>query len=239
MRPRFLQGDDRLVVEVIVVVVGEHDGVERRQVAESEQRGKPALGSGETGRPDPLAPHGVGEEAMPVDLEQNGRVAQPGHAQPRGRRRREAVGLDRNGTRRRPGLHVGVGPEEGHDGGPRVVDDRLRILEVRALPLGRLLHPLEPGTGRPATEGGTVRKPACGRQPDQPSGDQPTASPSPPSGPPAHRHHVAICRAPTGSLLAGHTSERRLGLPTSLPSFSGVLVHSFLHHDPFQGGTHA
>ena len=54
---------------VIVVVMGEHHCVQRRQVAESEQRGKPAPGSGEVGRPDVIAPHGVGEEAMPVDLE--------------------------------------------------------------------------------------------------------------------------------------------------------------------------
>src|SRR5258706_16480619 len=63
-----LEGDDRRIVEVIVMVVREQDCVEGRQVAESKQRREPALWSGETGRPHPLAPHGIGEEAMPIDL---------------------------------------------------------------------------------------------------------------------------------------------------------------------------
>src|SRR5260221_14763734 len=50
----FFEGDDRRVVEVIVVVMREHYRVERRQVAESEQRREPALWSRESRRPDPL-----------------------------------------------------------------------------------------------------------------------------------------------------------------------------------------
>jgi hypothetical protein len=74
---------------------------------------KPALGSGENGRSDPLVPYGIGEEAMPIDLDQNCRVAKPGHPQPREWGCREARWLDRSGTRPRPRLHVGVGPEMG------------------------------------------------------------------------------------------------------------------------------
>ncbi len=122
---------------------------------------------------------------MPIDFEQNGRVAKPGHPQPRGWGRREARWLDRSGARPRPRLHVGVGPEQGNDCGPRVVHDRLRILEVRALPLGGLPHPLEPGTSRASAEGGTVRKRACGDR-RHPGGDEPPSSPTPPCDPWLH-----------------------------------------------------
>ena len=60
---------------------------------------------------------------------------------------------------------------------PVAAVDRLRILEVRALPLGGLFHPLEPGTGRPAAEGGTTRNRNCSGDRRHPGGDEPPASP--------------------------------------------------------------
>ena len=56
------------------MVMREHHRVQRRQVMERKQRGKPTLGAREVGRPDPLAPHRIGKEAVPVDLEQHCRV---------------------------------------------------------------------------------------------------------------------------------------------------------------------
>jgi hypothetical protein len=50
------QSHDRVVVEVIVVVVREDHRVERRQSAQRDERRKPALGTGEADRPDAVAP---------------------------------------------------------------------------------------------------------------------------------------------------------------------------------------
>jgi len=96
--------------------------------------------------------------------------------------RGEARGLDRNGRRPRLGLHVGIGPKQRSECAPRVVYDRLRILEVGSLLLGGLLHPLQSGARRPAAEGGTARNQACGGDRGHHSGgDEPPASPAAPS----------------------------------------------------------
>src|ERR1700691_498227 len=88
-RSTVLESDDRRVVKVVVVVVGDEDGIEGRQVTDGEQRRKEAPGAGEVDGADPFAPHRVGEEAVSVSLEQDRGVAQPRDADPRGWRRRE------------------------------------------------------------------------------------------------------------------------------------------------------
>jgi hypothetical protein len=64
------------------MIVRKHHGVERRQIAESEQRREPSLWADNGTRPGTLAPNWIHEEAMAVDLQQNRRVAKPGDAQP-------------------------------------------------------------------------------------------------------------------------------------------------------------
>jgi|HubBroStandDraft_6_1064221.scaffolds.fasta_scaffold160488_3 hypothetical protein len=115
---------------------------------------------------------------MSVDLEQDRRVAQPRYAYPRGGWGRETARFYGNSARRRRGLRIGSAPELVNDGRPEVVHDRLRVLEVRALPLGRLLHPREPGTGRSSPEGGAARNSACSDQRRKARRDEPPGSPS-------------------------------------------------------------
>jgi hypothetical protein len=177
-RGAVLESDDRRVVEMVVVVVGDEDGIERRQVTDGEQRRKETLGADEVDRPDPFAPHRVGEEAMPIDLEQDRRMAQPRDADSRDGRRRETARFYGNRARRKRGLHVGAARELVPDGRPDVVHDRLRVLEVRALPLGRLLHPREPDTGRSGPERGAARNRACSDQRREGRRDQPPELPS-------------------------------------------------------------
>src|SRR5260370_22879842 len=134
-----LERDDRRIVEMVVVIVGEHHSGQSWQVAERERRGKPSLRASEADRPDALAPHWVGEEAMSVDLEQDRRVAQPRYAYPRGGWGREAAWFYGNRARRRRGLHIGPARELVTDGRPEIVHDRLWVLEVRAFPLRGVL----------------------------------------------------------------------------------------------------
>src|SRR5580704_10156789 len=175
-RGAVLESDDRRVVEVVVVVVGDEHGIEGRQVTDGEQRRKETLGTGEADGPDPFAPHRVGEEAMPIDLEQDRRMAQPRNADSRGGRRRETAWFYGNRARWGRGLHVGPARELVTDGRPEVVHDRLRVLEVRPLPLGRLPHPFEPDTRRAGPEGGAARNGACGEHCGHAGGDHPAAS---------------------------------------------------------------
>jgi len=79
-----LEGDDGRVVEVIVVIVRQDHGVERREIAEGDERREPPLRAREVDGPDAVAPYRIGEEAMAVDLEQDRRVAHPRHPQTRG-----------------------------------------------------------------------------------------------------------------------------------------------------------
>jgi hypothetical protein len=148
---------------------------------------------------------------MSVDLEHHGRVAQPGHPQPRWGWRCEAARLDQSGARTRLGRHVGVGLEERNHRGPQVVYQRLRVLEVGAVPLGRLSNPLAPGTSGPAAKGGAARSGARGGHYHrrQPRCDQPPASPSRHLLPRVHIHHKM--RITTGN--APRSSRRREGAP--------------------------
>src|SRR5580704_5335858 len=110
-RDSVLESDDRGVVEVVVVVVGDEDRIEGRQVTDGEQRRKETLGAGEVDGPDPFAPHRVGEEVMPVDLEQYRRMAEPRDADSRGGRPRETAWFYDNRARRKCGLHIGPARE--------------------------------------------------------------------------------------------------------------------------------
>ncbi len=75
--------EDRRVVEVIVVVVRDDDGVERRERRHGHRDGLKALRAGEGDRRRTLSPHRIGQDADAVDLEQHRRVAEPGRPEAR------------------------------------------------------------------------------------------------------------------------------------------------------------
>ncbi len=77
---------DRGQVQVVVVVVGDHDGVDRAERGQRQGRGVQPLGSGEGERRAALTPHGVEQDPVTVDLREHSGVAHPGQAQPRGGR---------------------------------------------------------------------------------------------------------------------------------------------------------
>jgi hypothetical protein len=64
------------LVEVVVVVVGEEDGLERGQLANGDGRLVEALGAGEEDGRGAVGEDGVGEEEGALELEENGGVAE-------------------------------------------------------------------------------------------------------------------------------------------------------------------
>ena len=91
------QAPDGVGVQVVVVVVGDEDQVQRRQLGQIEGRGHPAHGPGESDRRGSTAPDGIGEHVDGPELEQGAGVPQPGHRQlavrrPRTGRRRTGRG---------------------------------------------------------------------------------------------------------------------------------------------------
>ena len=72
---------DRAAAEVIVVIVREHDGIERRQLVDRRRHRMKALRPGEAHRRDALAEDGIGEHALSVELEQHRAVPEPRHAE--------------------------------------------------------------------------------------------------------------------------------------------------------------
>src|ERR1700726_38676 len=66
-------------IEVIIVVVGENHGVNRRQAVEVHSWRNPAPGTDELQRRGALAPDGVDENVEPRDLEQERCMSDPRH----------------------------------------------------------------------------------------------------------------------------------------------------------------
>src|SRR5467141_834454 len=93
MRPR--QASHRIGVEMVVVVVRLHHDIQRGQVVERDPWRHPAARAGKWNRRCALAPHGVGENVETVELDEQARVSNPCHRQPRERRaRRDERRLD-------------------------------------------------------------------------------------------------------------------------------------------------
>ena len=143
----------RLHVEVVVVVVRDQDGVERRQVRERDRRREEPLRPEQRRRRNPLAPDRVRQDAPPVDLDERAGVAHPRDAQP-GRRRR---------------VVVGAGPRDDRDRALRIADlvtaelqaQRRRYL-VRLHGARRLGVPETPG--RPVPGAARAREPLAGER---------------------------------------------------------------------------
>ena len=76
-----------------VVGAWEFDRVDRAELLDSDRHRLKALGPGEADGGSALSPHRIGEHARAVDLEQHGRVAEPGGAEAR-------VGAPRPGLER-------------------------------------------------------------------------------------------------------------------------------------------
>ena len=86
-------------VEVVVVVVGDDDGVQRQQVGQRHRHRVQPLRPGEGERGAPRAEDGVEQDAVPVDLGEDGGVAQP--RQPQAARRGGGAGCRGGGPRPR------------------------------------------------------------------------------------------------------------------------------------------
>src|SRR5678816_4941452 len=87
MPARLGERKNRRAIEVIVVIVRQDDGVERRQRLEWGRRRVKALRTSESHGRDAIAPHGVRQNAYTVDLDDERRVPEPGDAEA-GRRTR-------------------------------------------------------------------------------------------------------------------------------------------------------
>ena len=99
------QGLDRGQVEVVVVVVRDHDDVDRAEGGERQGHGVQPLGPGEGERGAALAPDRVEEHPAAVDLGEHAGVPHPGQAQPGGRRMLQVLqrgGVQRHLADRRP-----------------------------------------------------------------------------------------------------------------------------------------
>src|SRR6266576_1507808 len=93
LRPR--QASHRFGVEMVVVVVRLHHDIQRGQVVEGDPWRHPAARAGKWNRRCALAPHGVGENVETVELDEQARVSNPCHRQPRERSaRRDERRLD-------------------------------------------------------------------------------------------------------------------------------------------------
>jgi hypothetical protein len=111
---------------VIVVIVREEDGVERRQLGDRRRHGMKAARTGERQRRGALAEHRIGQDAHAVGLEQHRRVAEPRDAQA-GRRRHLLPRRQRALDRQLDGRATIAAPEE------EFAHDRQRIaLQPRA-----------------------------------------------------------------------------------------------------------
>ena len=90
---------DRGLVEVVVVVVRDQYGVDRREVLDLSRHGMEPPRTGEADGRGPVTEDGVKQEPNAVDLENRGRVAVPGHSE-LSRHRRRLGGHDRHLTGR-------------------------------------------------------------------------------------------------------------------------------------------
>ncbi len=155
------QGADRVHVEVVVVVVGDHHHVDRAQGLQRDRvRVQPARAdAGDRGAA--LAPDRVEQHPTALDLGQHRGVAQPGQPQSVGRRdgqflRAQRVDRDRGGGL---GVLLGqIGPEALQKGPRDHPSGRHRVLEGPVGEVRRALDPGEPLAGGLGAEGGRAER---------------------------------------------------------------------------------
>ncbi|MDT4856828.1 hypothetical protein FQZ97_912310 [compost metagenome] len=146
----FRQGVDGGVVEVVVVVVRDHDHIDLGHLAQPQGHGLEALGAEQAKRRGACAPDRVGEHAVAVHLQQHGGVAEPGGAQAAGAG--ASPGLARVHRRQRRTGHaaVAVGQKLAQRGpGCRRVAqagrDGVHVAKAKARPAWRCHHAFEAG----------------------------------------------------------------------------------------------
>jgi len=141
---------DGRVVQVIVVVVRDHDHVHRRHIAQGHRRRLKALGAEQRAGRGARTPHRVGQHAVAIDFQQHARMAQPGGAQTAWRRAQP--GRAWVGYRQRCARHAAsVGApqqlaQRGHGRG-RVAQagrDGVQVAKAVAGPARRAAHALQP-----------------------------------------------------------------------------------------------
>ena len=78
-RPRISprQGNQRRQIHVVIVIVGDHDEIDLRQIREGDSWRDEAFGPGKRHRARRLGPNRVGEEGDVIHLHEHGRVADP------------------------------------------------------------------------------------------------------------------------------------------------------------------
>lgn len=127
----------------VVVIVGNDDDIDPRQIAQGDWRWIPALGTCPRKRRGAPAPERIDEYFAAVNFEQRGGVAEPRDAQTRLRCDGECGGAgmhDRNGCVGR-NAWLGFAKNEVQERSTRIDPDGLRVLELTVMPLRRLLCP--------------------------------------------------------------------------------------------------
>ena len=113
------QPRDRPGIEVVVVIVGDHDDVDLRQVLEGEPRGTEPARARPGQRAGPLAPVGVGQDREPVELDDERGVPDPRDGR-RGRAAAErAAVIGDAGSTERPRRREGLPDARGEEAPPR------------------------------------------------------------------------------------------------------------------------
>src|ERR1700733_6644510 len=87
-RLQLRQPPNRLLPQMVVVVMGHQHHIHRRQILQSHRRGKKSFWAGPLARRSPLIPYRIDQHLHPIDLNQHRRVPHPRHPQSALRRRR-------------------------------------------------------------------------------------------------------------------------------------------------------
>src|SRR6218665_281897 len=180
-----LHGHQGRVVEVIVMVVGDDDGVDARQRVERDEGRVPPLRTRPGEGRGALAPEGIRDDAVAIDLHQIGGMPEPGDPQAGGGRRVEAPGIDGPRGHGARGRSLEGALEQARRHGPVVIDDGLGIDEVAVLPLGRALHAGPALTAGALSEGLPPIHPGEDGEEDHP-GRHDEGGPGPPGPDAAH-----------------------------------------------------
>lgn len=137
-------GSNRRPIEMVIVVMGNHDDVDPRQLAQPNGRGIPPLGPDPTQRRRSLAPQGIGQHRHAIDLDQHGRVPEPGHTQSgRGGDTQCLAAVHHDGDECI--RHVARrGFKRAQEPTSRVCPHWLLVREAPFRPLRRVMHPTQP-----------------------------------------------------------------------------------------------
>ena len=107
-----LECQNRLVVEMVVVVMGDQDHIDCREGRKGERWLIEALRSSPGKRRSPFGPDRIDESPYSSDFNQVSRMPKPGHSQAGFRRRRKAVWIDLSNWNLGFGLPIWLAPQK-------------------------------------------------------------------------------------------------------------------------------